>query len=887
MATIPGSHPKSGTMPILLVLLLLLLAALFHQSFSEREVLFANDAPLGQLKTQEGLGLSNFRGVWMDLNWIGSTQPSALPNVSNLLYVLGGPLFYAKFYAPVALLLLGLSAGLFLRQLGFHRAVCLLGGIAAVLSTDPFSYACWGLPSLPLTLTGIFVALAALVSGHGTRRWIHLALAGLAVGFSITEGFDNGAILSLYVAAVVVFQVWMQGGSTGQRVLKAAGQVALVAILAAFMAAQALSTLIGTQIQGVVGTQQDSKTKEQRWDEATMWSLPKVETLRVIIPGLFGYRMDTPDGGNYWGSVGQRPGVPQSRHSGAGVYAGVLVVLVAAWGLTRTTQRKDPVFSDAERRFVWFWGGVALVSLLLAYGRHAPFYQFFYKLPYFSTIRNPIKFMHPFTIAMVALFGFGLEGLWRRYLLRETPSAGSFQAQWKAWWTRATSFERRWVKGAMILVAASILGWLLYASSRTELERHLQEVGFEGQLATMMAKFSFTEVGWFVLFLALSVGALLSVFSGSLGGGRAKWAAWLFGLLLIADFARADAPWIIYYDYRDKYAANPVLDLLRQKPAEHRVAARLGPLTPAYLVSDQARGLFGAVAEEWLQHLFPYYRVQSLDIVQMPRMPEIDAAFLANFAPTSSGQLFGVGRLWQLTNTRRVLGMKGFLDVINQQLDPTNHSFRVETAFDFAPKPSATGSATRVEDITTVLRPEGQFDVFEYGAALPRAQLFDQWQVLTNETAVLQRLADPSFDPRRSVLLATPLAGAASGSGTNAGTVEITQYEAKRVRLQAQTKAPAVLLLNDKFDPNWHVTVDGRPAPLLRCNFIMRGVALDAGSHQVEFRFEPPYWTLYVSLAALAVAAGLCLFLALGPKSEVTAEAAASPRDRAAVRSQI
>jgi len=47
-----------------------------------------------------------------------------------------------------------------------------------------------------------------------------------------------------------------------------------------------------------------------------------------------------------------------------------------------------------------------------------------------------------------------------------------------------------------------------------------------------------------------------------------------------------------------------------------------------------------------------------------------------------------------------------------------------------------------------------------------------------------------------------------------------------------------VLLLNDRFDPAWRVTVDGKAASLLRCNYIMRGVQLAPGEHTVEFTFE-------------------------------------------------
>jgi uncharacterized membrane protein YfhO len=81
--------------------------------------------------------------------------------------------------------------------------------------------------------------------------------------------------------------------------------------------------------------------------------------------------------------------------------------------------------------------------------------------------------------------------------------------------------------------------------------------------------------------------------------------------------------------------------------------------------------------------------------------------------------------------------------------------------------------------------------------------------------------------------------------------------------LAAQAAAPSVLLLNDRYDANWHVTVDGRPAPLLRCNFLMRGVYLPTGPHTVDFYFSLPSKPLYVTLAAFGVAILLSAFLAL------------------------
>jgi uncharacterized membrane protein YfhO len=79
-----------------------------------------------------------------------------------------------------------------------------------------------------------------------------------------------------------------------------------------------------------------------------------------------------------------------------------------------------------------------------------------------------------------------------------------------------------------------------------------------------------------------------------------------------------------------------------------------------------------------------------------------------------------------------------------------------------------------------------------------------------------------------------------------------------------------VLLLNDQYDVHWRVTVDGKPAPLLRANFIMRGVYLTQGEHKVEFYFSLPVKPLYVTLSAMAVAiilSGVLVFLTRKPQT--------------------
>ena len=55
----------------------------------------------------------------------------------------------------------------------------------------------------------------------------------------------------------------------------------------------------------------------------------------------------------------------------------------------------------------------------------------------------------------------------------------------------------------------------------------------------------------------------------------------------------------------------------------------------------------------------------------------------------------------------------------------------------------------------------------------------------------------------------------------------------------ANATTPAVLLLNDRITPEWRVWVDQKPAPLLRCNYLMRGVYLDTqASTRSSFDFN-------------------------------------------------
>jgi hypothetical protein len=257
----------------------------------------------------------------------------------------------------------------------------------------------------------------------------------------------------------------------------------------------------------------------------------------------------------------------------------------------------------------------------------------------------------------------------------------------------------------------------------------------------------------------------------------------------------------------------------------------------------------------------------------MPRTPEDLLAYMnalrIGIKQEASGQYVldeatfpRLARFWELSNTRYLLGPAAFLDPFNALFDPVQHRFRIVQRFSIGLKPGVSEFHQRLEELTAYQNNDGDYALFDFTGALPRAKLYSNWQVNTNDQSVLNTLADLNFDPAQTVLISTPQKEfAAMATNENSGTVEFKSYAPKRIIFAASAPAPSVLLLNDKYDPNWRVTVDGKPAQLLRCNFIMRGVYLPPGAHNVEFQFSVPNKAIYVTVAAVIIGLFLIGFL--------------------------
>ncbi|MDD3488532.1 MAG: hypothetical protein PHR62_01465, partial [Paludibacter sp.] len=62
------------------------------------------------------------------------------------------------------------------------------------------------------------------------------------------------------------------------------------------------------------------------------------------------------------------------------------------------------------------------------------------------------------------------------------------------------------------------------------------------------------------------------------------------------------------------------------------------------------------------------------------------------------------------------------------------------------------------------------------------------------------------------------------------------------------------------YDKGWNAYINGQIVPYIRANYLLRAMKLDAGTYEVEFRFEPKS---YSTGNAIALTSSIVFILAL------------------------
>jgi len=148
-------------------------------------------------------------------------------------------------------------------------------------------------------------------------------------------------------------------------------------------------------------------------------------------------------------------------------------------------------------------------------------------------------------------------------------------------------------------------------------------------------------------------------------------------------------------------------------------------------------------------------------------------------------------------------------------------------------------------------------------------------ELVADERAALAATTARTPDPQADDFLARedtaappalPARGSCAGQGRAAQRVEA--QTANTLTIRAESACAGLLVVNQSWAPGWTATIDGQPAPILRTNFLARGVAIPPGRHEVRFVYAPQSFTvgLILTTATSLLLLGLLVWRLAAPR---------------------
>jgi len=99
----------------------------------------------------------------------------------------------------------------------------------------------------------------------------------------------------------------------------------------------------------------------------------------------------------------------------------------------------------------------------------------------------------------------------------------------------------------------------------------------------------------------------------------------------------------------------------------------------------------------------------------------------------------------------------------------------------------------------------------------------------------------------------------------SAAYIKLTSYAPNHLSYQYESGKDEMALFSEIYYPKgWNAYIDGNLTPYFRANYVLRAMILPAGSHQLEFKFEPNVYIVGEKISLISSITLLVLILLLG-----------------------
>ena len=534
-------------------------------------------------------------------------------------------------------------------------------------------------------------------------------------------------------------------------------------------------TLAAVQLAPALELTANSMRESLTYEWVSVFSFPPENLITLLVPDFFGDFVSNP----YWG---------KNYLWEMSVYLGVIPAVSAIAAVLFVRAHSVKVFSV-----------IALVALLLAFGKHTPLLKILYHAaPGFNLFRGLSKFVFIFAFATSILAGYGF-----------------------AWLAMQMESRNARIRSVVCVAVGGAAALLLVGLA-------LQSLG-QAIWHAMIGGLQFSQERYSPL--PPLTGKVVSNAMASAFGSAVKTSLMLFGFAGCLFLNRCKA-------FSWKFARVPII-ALAVIDLWHFGFRYLPTFDPSRLSMDSDLRLFFYSDEEPFRIATPIFSLSNVGMLDgIENVGGYDAIVVkqynefVNFAqgiPVEEPNFVMVIRQW--APLLRLLNVRYYV------LDPTT---RLDTS-----------GLQRVFE-------NARYNVYRDTHALPRSFIVHDVRTMKTREAIFQALSNPAFNPATTAFLDEALNDAPKDSKVQSPVPRIVARSLNTVVMDAQLSASGLLVLADAYYPGWKAYVDGRESNIYRVNHVMRGVLIPPGRHRVEFRYEPFSLKLgaAISLAAVLALAG-------------------------------